>query len=334
MNPTPPRLTIAIPTLNRSYCVTKCIESALAQPRDDIEIIVSDNGSTDDTKDVIARYSDPRLRVLRRESTIPAPAHGNFLVSQSKGAFFLGLSDDDFLEPDFADRVLDLLDRHPEASFVYTGCYIHYADAVVPSLVGPEIEDGYDFLSACLAGHREVCWCSCVTPTEFLRNNPLPDGILFGDMYYWTRLALSGVVGCVTKHCSHYTAYAAEHRNFVTSITVLHWADQTYECIYGVRLALESRSHSASDSRYIRREAARYVARSTANQFLWNALRGHSRLSLLRSLPPSIRYLHGDIRIWPRVIGGILAPRWLIEQRILSEARRRARIRSQVAATA
>jgi glycosyltransferase involved in cell wall biosynthesis len=48
-----PRLTIAIPTLNRAQLLTRAIESALAQTSPDIEIIVSDNGSTDDTPAVI-----------------------------------------------------------------------------------------------------------------------------------------------------------------------------------------------------------------------------------------------------------------------------------------
>src|SRR6266567_9113806 len=117
-----PRLTIAIPTVNRAELLGRAIESVLAQTSAAIEIIVSDNGSTDDTPTVIERYAGRGLRTFRHPSTMSAAKHGQFLIQQARGEFFLGLSDDDYLEPDFAAEVLALFDRHPELSFVYTGC--------------------------------------------------------------------------------------------------------------------------------------------------------------------------------------------------------------------
>src|SRR5437868_3351092 len=119
----PVRLTTAIPTLNRAREVRRAIDSALAQTASDIEVIVSNNGSTDDTRSVIDSYADPRLRVFHRETTIPPAEHGNFLIAESRGQLFLGLSDDDYIEPQFAERVIDLYDRHPDISFVYTRCW-------------------------------------------------------------------------------------------------------------------------------------------------------------------------------------------------------------------
>ncbi|MGB7332926.1 MAG: glycosyltransferase family A protein, partial [Terriglobales bacterium] len=150
--PTTPRLTIAIPTLNRSGLLRRAIESALAQTSSDIEIIVSDNGSTDDTPAVIERYVGRGLRTFRHPSTMPATKHGQFLIEQSLGEFFVGLSDDDFLEPDFAAEVLALYDQHPELSFVYTGCAVHYEDCLVPAMVGPRVEAGASFLAAHYSG--------------------------------------------------------------------------------------------------------------------------------------------------------------------------------------
>jgi glycosyltransferase involved in cell wall biosynthesis len=143
--PITPRLTIAIPTVNRAGLLGRAIESALAQTSPDIEIIVSDNGSTDDTPAVIERYSGRGLRTFRHPSTMPAAKHGRFLIEQAHGEFFVGLSDDDFLEPEFAAEVLALFDRHPELSFVYTGCAVHYEDCQVPAVVGPPLEAGASF---------------------------------------------------------------------------------------------------------------------------------------------------------------------------------------------
>jgi glycosyltransferase involved in cell wall biosynthesis len=164
-----PRLTIAIPTVNRAELLGRAIDSALAQTSAAIEIIVSDNGSTDDTPEVIGRYAGRGLRTFRHPATMSAAKHGQFLMEQARGEFFLGLSDDDYLEPEFATEVLAVFDRHPDLSFVYTGCAVHYEDRAVPALVGPSVEPGTAFLAQHYAGRREVSWCACVTRVRDLR---------------------------------------------------------------------------------------------------------------------------------------------------------------------
>jgi glycosyltransferase involved in cell wall biosynthesis len=317
-----PRLTIAIPTLNRAYCLGRTVESALAQARDDVEILVSDNGSTDATAELLARFSDPRVRKVRHEATLPAAAHGNFLIDQARGDLFLGLSDDDWLEPGFAAAVIGHFDRHPQIAFGYTGAWMHYAGIVVPSLHGPETEPGTAFLREFFAGKREVMWCACVTRTRDLRKLRLPEGCIIGDMYLWTKLAALGDVGCVPRQLSHYLWYDPAHRNAVTATPVLSWAREVRQLADGVAGTLRRQGLAAAPMAAFQRDADRFVARSTANQFIWNALRGLPRRELLRAVFQAFRYLTGDILVWLRVMAGTVAPRWLIERQMLAAARR------------
>src|SRR5678816_4297004 len=111
------RMTIAIPTVNRAYCIRRAVDSALAQTAGGIEVLVSNNGSTDETRAILDSYTDPRLRVFHRDTTIPPADHANFVLDQVRGELFVGLSDDDYLEPQFAERVIALFDAHPEMSF-------------------------------------------------------------------------------------------------------------------------------------------------------------------------------------------------------------------------
>lgn len=318
-----PRLTIVIPTLNRAYCVGRAVESALSQTYPDLEIVVSNNGSTDATREVLEKYRDPRLRIISRKETIPAEAHGNFLITEAKGDLFLGLSDDDYLEPDFATRIMELFDRSPDLSFAYSRCWRHYSEVLVPSLPGPEVESGPEFIKAYLAGEREICWCGCVTRTSDLRAiGSIPEGRIFGDMFYWSRLAFKGKVGCVSGLLSHYLFMGD---NVSSAVPVLTWAQETKQLVD--EMAAACIAHEGADensARCLLADGARYVARSTANQFIWCAIRGARNADLLRALWKGTHYLAGDPKVWLRVLTAfVLPPNWQ-RKLILAAARRRA----------
>ena len=322
-----PRMTIVIPTLNRAALVGRALESALAQDSADLEIIVSDNGSRDETRAVLARYSDPRLRILHHEETIPAVDHANFLLREARGKFFLGLSDDDWIEPDFVEKVLALFDRKPGLSFVWTGCWIHYADVALPARTGPEVEGGANFLAAFLAGERNVCWCACVTRTADLRRiGSLPPDVICGDMFYWTKLATFGDVGCVPEPISNYVVYRDAGDGDAGGRSVLSWAEDTARWVRDIMASCEKTGTRYYSRDELRGYADRFLARSVANQFVWQAMRGVDRASLFRSVKPALPYLRGHDRSpWIRVIASLLAPRRLLRSRMLAEARRRAR---------
>ncbi|MGZ7078219.1 MAG: glycosyltransferase family 2 protein [Thermoanaerobaculia bacterium] len=321
-----PRLTIAIPTLNRSALVARAVESAIAQTFPSIEIIVSNNGSTDDTREVLERYaSDPRLRIFHRETTIPATEHGTWLVDQARGEFFVGLSDDDWLEPEFAVRVMALYDHHPDISFAWTGCFIHYADSVMPAKIGPEVESGREFLAAFLRGDRNVCWCACVTRTADLRRiGPIPPDVICGDMFYWTKLAAAGNVGCVSDTLSHYVAYRDAGTSSASGTPILTWARDADRWVRDI-ITVCGNGGGPNMAR-LAHDGAVFLSRTTANQFIWQALRGEKRLSLLGTVPRAFRYLVGpDPRPWIRVMASIVAPRWLLRSSMMAAARWRAR---------
>jgi glycosyltransferase involved in cell wall biosynthesis len=92
-----PLFSVVIPTYNRSDLVQGAVRSVLGQTFDDFEVVVSDNCSEDDTRDVIEGFQDPRVRYVR------TPTHGviadswEFARSQARGTLVMMLSDDDAL---------------------------------------------------------------------------------------------------------------------------------------------------------------------------------------------------------------------------------------------
>jgi len=323
-----PRLTIVIPTLNRASLVGRAIDSALAQTYPDLEIIVSNNGSTDGTRGVLERYEGaPRTRIIHREETVPPSTHGNLLIQEARGELYLGLSDDDWLEPEFASQVIDMYDRHPGIAFVWTGCLMHYADAAMPAATGPEVESGIDFLAGFLAGSRNICWCACVTRREDLKRvGPQPLDAICGDMFYWTKIAPLGEVGCVARPISNYVVYRDGGDNEAGGTDVLRWAQDTARWVRDILAACERGRASLYSPEQVRRHAGRFLARSVANQFVWNRLRGTNRLDLVKSIPPTLPYLTGGgFGIWLRLLAALVLPRSLLRNRVVAMARANSR---------
>jgi len=88
-----PLVTAAIPTYNRARFVGEAIESVLAQTFTDYELVVVDDGSTDGTRDVVARYGD-RVRYVRQENAGRSAAR-NRLLEEARGRYVSFLDSDD-----------------------------------------------------------------------------------------------------------------------------------------------------------------------------------------------------------------------------------------------
>lgn len=120
-----PRVTIHMPTYNQGRFVGEAIESALNQTYQDYEVILSNNHSTDETDQVIARYEGhPKLRVIRPPTFLDGAEHFRFCTAQSDSELFSYLCTDDVLRPRFLERLVGLLDRYPSAVFAHSAAEV------------------------------------------------------------------------------------------------------------------------------------------------------------------------------------------------------------------
>lgn len=106
-----PLVTIAIPTFNRADRLTRTISSALAQTHGNIELIISDNASTDDTEALCTQFAakDHRVQYVRHHSNLGPSANFNWLLSQGNGKYFMWLGDDDWIDPNYIEECLGQL---------------------------------------------------------------------------------------------------------------------------------------------------------------------------------------------------------------------------------
>jgi hypothetical protein len=312
------RLTIAIPTYNRASLLRRALESALAQTSDQIEIYVSDNGSSDDTADVLAQYQDKRLRSIRRDTTVTRARHGTLIFSEVDTELILVLSDDDYIEPEFSREIIRLFDEHPDLSFAYTGCVEHYDEFELTALVGPRTEEPLNFIGALFAGKRQVSWCACVTRVSDLRRlGPQPEERIIGDMYFWTKIAFQGPVGCVALPISHYTVLMPSGDNESKTTPVLEWARDVKRLTEEVTISVRSASAAAQYQIELKQSMAKYLARSIANQFLWGRIFGMSRFRCLRLLMPALQIGGWHFDGLTRIAGALILSRRQIRRLVI-----------------
>lgn len=110
-----PLVSIGVPTYNRGPLLDRAVASALAQTVTELEVVISDNASSDDTAERCARWAaaDPRVRVVRQATNIGPTANFNSLFSGCRGEFVMVLSDDDHLDPDYVETCLTELQADP-----------------------------------------------------------------------------------------------------------------------------------------------------------------------------------------------------------------------------
>ena len=115
-----PLVSIGMPTYNRADLFREALALARAQDYPNLEIIVSDNHSTDDTERVAREVVavDPRVRYHRQPRNIGLHANLNFCLDQARGDLLSFFMDDDRYQPTIVREYVEFLGRHPEAGIV------------------------------------------------------------------------------------------------------------------------------------------------------------------------------------------------------------------------
>lgn len=122
-----PLVTVVIPVFNqRADFLRQCIESVLGQDYPNFEVVISDNHSDNGSRDVIAGYSDPRLRVVSPPRHMPMVQHWAYAASHARGEYLSLMGSDDWAEPGWLKSVMSELATKPTASFAYPNLTLHF----------------------------------------------------------------------------------------------------------------------------------------------------------------------------------------------------------------
>jgi glycosyltransferase involved in cell wall biosynthesis len=117
-----PLFSVVIPTFNRARLVRRAIDSVLAQTLGDFELLVVDDGSTDDTRQVVAGVGDSRVRLVSLPRNRGAAAARNAGIAAAGGELISLLDSDDEYEPNFLEKTRDALsETGPDVGFSWAG---------------------------------------------------------------------------------------------------------------------------------------------------------------------------------------------------------------------
>lgn len=197
-----PTVSIGIPTYNRSALLRQAVDSVLAQTYGDLELFVFDDGSTDDTAEVMAGYRDPRITYVRNERNLGHPANVTQILQAGSAPYVGMLFDDDVMFPDHLERLVPLLERHPRAAAAHSAYELWTGDGGRHRIQlediagsGPVEEEAEVFLPRLIRKAPRV-WVaaalmrrSCVAHLDFRRSDEPATDVMF-----WMRVALEGTI--------------------------------------------------------------------------------------------------------------------------------------------
>lgn len=119
----PPSVSVILSAYNVAPFLKKAVDSALGQSFRDFEIIVVDDGSTDDCGEILAAVQDPRLHVIRQSNAGSAIAR-NRGIGAARGEYLAFLDGDDFWALNYLDRHLEILRDRPRIDLTFALCTI------------------------------------------------------------------------------------------------------------------------------------------------------------------------------------------------------------------
>ena len=108
------KVSIGLPVYNGENFLKYALDSLLSQTFRDFELIISDNASTDTTPKICQEYvlKDKRIRYIRQNNNMGALWNFNFVLKQSNKEYFIWVSSDDKLHPEFLEKNIDILEKN------------------------------------------------------------------------------------------------------------------------------------------------------------------------------------------------------------------------------
>lgn len=210
-----PKVSIIIPTHNRAHLIGQTLESVRRQTFTDYEIVIVDDGSTDNTADVVRELA-PQARYIRQENE-GIPRVLNRCILETRGEYVSFLGSDDALAPRAVEKEAALLDANPGVGIVHGAAWLMDEDGRLTHLLKPPFSAG----SYVRNGREEIAGLlmsnHIVATTVMVRRRCFEEAGLFDlrfglyeDWNMWTRILKHWDIGYIDEPLAFYRVHQGE----------------------------------------------------------------------------------------------------------------------------
>ena len=229
---------VVIPLYNKEQSIQDTIGSVLAQTYPHFEVVVVNDGSTDDSKKKVLEMNDPRIVLVNKQNGGESSAR-NAGIEKAGYDWVAFLDGDDLWHPDFLSKVHEVIEKHPYIGVVGTGYALKNkkTDTIIKEFLPSEDGEIEDYFKTFNERGDDVfnSSCTCVKKNSLLAVGPFRQDITHGpDLDMWERLGRKNRIWTIDQVLSFYVQ-DAENR-------VMHKLPNIYKThVYNVDTADVSR---------------------------------------------------------------------------------------------
>lgn len=210
-------ISVVIPLYNKEKQIINTLRSVLDQTYQDFEIVIVDDGSTDNSVAEVERIQDSRIRLINQKNAGVSAAR-NRGIQESKGEYIALLDGDDEWQPDYLKTQIELVYKYPKCDvYAVNYCFRDMIGHTIPTIINQLPFTGIDGI---LANYFEVASCShppicsisiMVRKGVFESVGGFPVGIKSGeDLLTWARLACKYKIAYSTKPLAVFVESASD----------------------------------------------------------------------------------------------------------------------------
>lgn len=219
---------IIIPLYNKSQYIRTTLQSVLDQSYTDFEIIVVNDGSTDNSADIVKLMNNDRIKLLDKVNGGVSAAR-NYGIKHARNSYIAFLDADDIWASDHLENIVELIRDYPESKYYVTAykCFLNRISNIVNvvDLQKYNAHDSFlisDYFEFRIKSDLQICMTSSICTHKSLleTDEPFPVGISCGeDLDLWLRLALKSPIAYSNKATMFYQLEATN--SLTTGVTTL-----------------------------------------------------------------------------------------------------------------
>ena len=235
---TRPLVSVCIPTYNREKTVVAALSCALKQTYTNLEILISDDQSSDNSVKILKKFTDPRIRLVIQKKNLGMIPNWNYCIQQAKGEYIKFLHSDDLIDTTCVEKELALFQKNHQVSLVTCQrSFIDERNRLINTLQFSDldtVESGVHYAHKLITTLREnrIGEPSAVM---FRQKDALKAGLFdpgysqLADFEFWIRLLQFGDIGYINKPLCSFRVHQGS--NTTAAIKDGRFIDETYSFI-------------------------------------------------------------------------------------------------------